>query len=152
MEQKAHANIRLTMQSIFCVIKKATFAIGLVQIAEFQQKINRSRSTTHLDQPGSHVTVYAMVNLKTCSYKLAYVYLTSTEVSSRSIVGTKPAKLQHVLYWLSSDLKSLVSLVPDRFKVVRFCRKCVCSQCNFLLQHQNFKCYFSKSKFYDVFK
>ena len=98
--QKAHANIRLTLQSIFCIMKKATFAVGLVQIAEFQQKINRSRSTPHLDQPGSHMTVYVMVNLKPCSYELAYVYLTSTEVSSRSIVGTKPAKLQHILLLL----------------------------------------------------
>ena len=63
-------------------MKKATFAVGLVQIAKFQQKINRSRSTPHLDQPGSHVTVYVMVNLKPCSYELAYVYLTSTEGSS----------------------------------------------------------------------
>ena len=89
--------MRLTVQSIFCVMKKATFAVCLVQIAEFPQKINISRSTPHLDQPGSHVTVNVMVNLKPCSYELAYVSLTSTEVSSRSIVGTKPAKLQHVL-------------------------------------------------------
>ena len=71
--QKAHANIRLTVQSMFCVMKKATFAVSLVQIAEFQQEINRSRLTTHLDQPGSHVTVYVMVNSKPCSYELAYV-------------------------------------------------------------------------------
>ena len=71
--QKAHANIRLTVQSIFCLMKKATFAVGLVQIAEFQQKINRSCSTPYLDQPGSHMTVYVMVNLNQCSYELAYV-------------------------------------------------------------------------------
>ena len=111
--QKARANIRLTLQSIFCVMKKATFAVGLVQIAEFQQKINRSHSTPHLDQPGSHVTVYVKVNLKPCSYELAYVYLTSTEVSSRSIVGTKPAKLQHVLSseagsWLQGTFYTLI--------------------------------------------
>ena len=43
-----------------------------VQIAEFQQKVNRSRSP-HLDQSGRHVTVYVMVNLKPCSYELVYV-------------------------------------------------------------------------------
>ena len=29
--QKAHVNIRLTVQSIFCVMKKATFAVSLVR-------------------------------------------------------------------------------------------------------------------------
>ena len=71
--QKTHANICVTVQSIFCVMKKAKSAVGLVQITEFQQKINRSRSAPHLDQPGSHVTVYVMVNLQPCSYELTYV-------------------------------------------------------------------------------
>ena len=37
------------------------------------------------------MTVYVMVKLKPCSYELTYVKLTSTEVPSRTIVGTKPA-------------------------------------------------------------
>ena len=33
--QKSHANIGVTMQSIFCVMYKAKAAVGLVQITEF---------------------------------------------------------------------------------------------------------------------
>ena len=72
--------------------------------------------------------------------------------------------------------------VPGRFEVVRFCRTSVCRQCVFFRQHQNcestsdgvtlvcyfslsifgstgtkfgftnFRSYFSKDEFYDVFK
>ena len=58
-----------------------------------------SKSTDLVQHPAwinPEVTVYVMVKFKPCSYELAYVWLTSTEVSSRSIVGTKSAKLQHV--------------------------------------------------------
>ena len=61
-----------------------------------------SKSTDLVQHPAwinPEVTVYVMVKFKPCSYELAYVWLTSTEVSSRSIVGTKSAKLQHVHSW-----------------------------------------------------
>ena len=69
---KAHANIRLTVQSIFCDMKKLHLPLIWSISPNFSRK-SRSRSTLHLDQPGSHMTIYVMVNLKPCSYELAYV-------------------------------------------------------------------------------
>ena len=60
---------------------------------------NFSRKPTDLVQHPNWIKPEITWSLsKVCSYELTYVQLiTCTEVSSRSIVGTKPAKLQHVL-------------------------------------------------------